>query len=328
MSDLPKLPPDAQRQIDLEWEELLDRRKFRGQHLLLHDQWKAFVEERVRTSLEDRRAHVGLSYRDSLEKVGLLESSALGRERFAQLAEQYLSLWDVSQERTEEFTARLKEIKVIVLDAIVDLWKPEAERFERFLRPRLQAELDSLVDEWTSRARGVELGRLRLSTARTTPLLAESEYQRTLREAEKALERARKLRDHQADEKALEQWRKLFDQQSGDVIDELVRRAAQSGTAAVGPEPVSSNVGGRPPESCEVDIEKVKEIRGRNSVSTFARKCELSRATIERLESTGRASPETIKKIVAEAKKKGFKISEEGLKKRPLKNLNNSRFCS
>ena len=181
MSGLPKLPSQVQRLLELEWEELLDHRKFSGQHLFLRAQQKAFAEARMQETW--RGITYGPGYLDDIvENAGRPESSALARERFVQLAEQYLSLWDASLLGTEEFTAQLKEIKAIVLNAIADLWKLEAERFERSLRPRLQADLDSLVDEWTSRARCLELARLRSPDS-------------VLAEGKKALDEVRKLRE-------------------------------------------------------------------------------------------------------------------------------------
>jgi len=74
--------------------------------------------------------------------------------------------------------------------------------------------------------------------------------------------------------------------------------------------------GGRPVESCDVDPELVRQIRGRDSTRTLSTKTGLSVSTINRLESRHRASEKTVKILMKEAKAKSLKIREEDLKKK------------
>ena len=135
-TELPELSESAKLKLSLQWDELIEKHHFDGEHSTGHEKERA----RRRTLLAQSRSEpLGLqeggplrapsrgmsssgaiydpSYPDAVDPVGIGETVSLARARFDQLRLAYLPLWAVSQDaRVEEFSAQLILMGAVVVD--------------------------------------------------------------------------------------------------------------------------------------------------------------------------------------------------------------------
>ena len=115
MTKPPKLPESIQRKLDLQRGEL------RRSHLLTEERLK--LPDARRANGELRTGHLLASYEMAVGDSLVTRTTRLARERFEQLAGEYLAMWALAPDaRTEIFTEWLGEIKAVVVADLTDLW--------------------------------------------------------------------------------------------------------------------------------------------------------------------------------------------------------------
>lgn len=198
MMDLPKLSERVVRLHALRWNELVKLSGFTGDHLKWHlSQDRRHRAARPRISLappppinvSDRhRSRIEyheaqgepISYDEWLKKqlaawaarendpdiidsIGAFETVALAEERFAGIVGDYLAVWAETNGNSDEFSRWLEAIRHLVGGEVGDLWRQgewHAAWFERACRREVHGQLGASVDEWKSRASGLEIQHL------------------------------------------------------------------------------------------------------------------------------------------------------------------------
>jgi hypothetical protein len=198
MTELPKLSERIVRLHTLRWNELVKLRGFTGDHLEWHisqdRRHRAAtprvslvppppinVSDRHRSRIEYHGDHgEPISYDAWLKKqmaawaarendphiidsIGVLETVALAKERFAGMVGDYLAVWAVTNGNSDDFTWWLEAIEQLVGCEVGDLWRQgewHTAWFERACRKKVQDQLGASADEWKSRASGLEIQHL------------------------------------------------------------------------------------------------------------------------------------------------------------------------
>jgi hypothetical protein len=198
MTELPKLSERIVRLQSLRWNELVQRRGFTGDHLA----WHISQERRHRASaprfslappppinVSDRHPSRVAYYGDQgepishdawlkkqlaawaarendpdiIDSIGIFETVALAKERFAGIVGDYLTVWAETNGNSDEFSGWLEAIRHLVGGEVGDLWRQgewHAAWFERACRKEVHDQLGESVGEWKSRASGLEIQHL------------------------------------------------------------------------------------------------------------------------------------------------------------------------
>jgi hypothetical protein len=163
MSNLPRLPEPVRRKLTLQWESLLEKHGFTGAHLKLHDVQRSVKARAVAQAPPARRAYLEASYERSIERVGTAETARLATQRFGEVAESYLRVWAATPEVCEVFAEWLEEIERAVLAEVAKLWRHSewhSAWFEGVCRPIISEALAAERDQWSAKARKLEMQRL------------------------------------------------------------------------------------------------------------------------------------------------------------------------
>lgn len=168
MADLPQLPERVRRKLALQWDELVEKHGFTGEHLnwpqtrrrkIMSEAAQPPVDIHSRTVrfIQARTGPTGPVYAH-MDTVGIDETKVLVVERYAQLADEYFSFWLTKPgRRSEVFTAWLVELRVVVGDEVAQLWKERGDWFQRVCRAKLDAALMPIADESRRAAREIEI---------------------------------------------------------------------------------------------------------------------------------------------------------------------------
>ena len=147
MAYLPLLPVQVQRDLDLDWGNLLDRFGFTGKHLEWHDNVR----------------------RDPSTQVGSRQTLDLAKERFPQVAKEYLLFWKAQGEMcgdlsSDVFANWLEEIQKQVENEVAVLWFDSstfdpgwrAEWYKRVCKKNVTDWLSMVARGWRMAARETE----------------------------------------------------------------------------------------------------------------------------------------------------------------------------
>jgi len=198
MMELPKLPERIVRLHALRWNHLITSHGFTDDHLKWHQsQDRRHRAARPRASLAppppidvsdrhpSRVAYHGdqgepISYDAWLKKqlaawaarendpgiidsIGIFETVALAKERFAGIVGDYLTVWAETNGNSDKFSGWLKAIRHLVGGEVGDLWRQgewHAAWFARACRNEVDDQLEVSVGEWKSRASALEIQHL------------------------------------------------------------------------------------------------------------------------------------------------------------------------
>ena len=171
MADLPQLPERVRRKLALQWDALVEKHGFTGEHLNWPEtRRREIVTEASRPPIDihsqtvryvqKRTGPPGPVYAHP-DTVGISESGQLAMERFTQLIGYYFFLWAVEQgRRSEIFTAWLVELRSVVVDEVGQLWKERGDWFQRVCRASIATGLTPMFDQLRRTARAMEIADL------------------------------------------------------------------------------------------------------------------------------------------------------------------------
>ena len=199
MIELPKLSESIVRLHALRWNELIKSHGFTGDHLKWH-QLRDRRHEAARpacglappppTSVGSGRLRSTVAYYgaqgepishaewrqkqlaawaaresdpDIIDSIGIVETVELAKARFEGIVGDYLTVWADTNGNSDEFTRWLEAIRHSVGCEVGDLWRQgewHAAWFERACRRKVHDQLAASVDEWKSRASGLEIQHL------------------------------------------------------------------------------------------------------------------------------------------------------------------------
>lgn len=208
MADLPQLSVRVRRKLALQWDSLVEKHGFTGEHL----NWPKTRRRKIVTGAQRPPTNLSSGYSaprgsdDSLphgpiyeseDRVGIGESSLLAVERFAQLTGEYFFLWAAEHgRRSEIFTAWLVELRAVVADEVAQLWKERGDWFQRLCRVNLDRGLTPMFDQLRRTAREMEI----------TDLEPENiPFDEVMARGREAIERAIKVREAEQDNARSEQ---------------------------------------------------------------------------------------------------------------------------
>ena len=194
MAELSRLSESARRLHALRWKDLIKRHGFTGGNLKWHESrvrrheaakpafsLKPPPPEPLRHSgpsvtffgsqgepltYEEwhRREVAAWAARENdpavIDSIAIAETLALARARFVDIVGDYLSVWADTSGDSGEFTRWLEGIGVLVGREVGDLWKNgewHVAWFERACRKKVEECLAPLIEEWKSRASGLEI---------------------------------------------------------------------------------------------------------------------------------------------------------------------------
>jgi len=193
MIELPKLSERIVRLHALRWNDLIKAHGFTGEHFQWHQSHeKRHKAAKPRYSLapppptdvsrdrfpqtRDFRGDQGDWRKKQLEawaaresdpavidSIGITETVAVAKARFTGIADDYLGVWADTNGNSDEFTEWLERISHLVESEVGDLWRQRAWHaawFERACRGAVHDQLATLVDQWKSRASGLEIQHL------------------------------------------------------------------------------------------------------------------------------------------------------------------------
>ena len=95
-----------------------------------------------------------------IDSIAINETLALAKARFVDIAGDYLSVWADTDGDSDEFTRWLENVGVLVGREVGDLWRNgewHTAWFERACRNKLEEAFRPLIEEWQSRACGLEI---------------------------------------------------------------------------------------------------------------------------------------------------------------------------
>jgi transposase InsO family protein len=195
MADLPQLPERVRRKFALQWDELVEKHGFTGEHL----NWPQTRRRKIVTgkmvppsTAGDRTVHFIQQRTEPpapvyapVDTIGISESGLLGVERYTQVGGEYFSLWLAGPaRRSDVFTAWLVELRAVVAGEVAELWKERGDWFQRVCRASLDKGLTPIFDEMKRKAREIEIADL---AAENTP------FEEVMERAREAIEGADKL---------------------------------------------------------------------------------------------------------------------------------------
>jgi hypothetical protein len=203
MADLPQLPDRVRRKLALLWDALIEKHGFNGEHLnwtvtrqrkitFRSPQPPADIHNRTVRYIQERTAQAAPIYAHA-DTIGIDETGMLAAERYAQLAEEYLSVWLTEQgRRSDVFTVWLVELRATVADEVAQLWKERGDWFERVCRAKLDSKLTPMFDQLRRKAREFEIADLAPENISFELLMAQAHEalersERVMQQYEKAL---------------------------------------------------------------------------------------------------------------------------------------------
>ena len=235
MAELPKLSESLRRLHALRWKDLIKRHGFTGGHFKWHESRVRrheaakpafslappppaplrhsghsvtyFGSRGEPVSYENwRRQQIAAwTARENdpavIDSIAINETMALAKARFVDIVGDYLSVWTDTNGDSDEFTRWLEDIGVLVGREVGDLWRRgewHVAWFERACRNKLEEALRPLIEEWQSRACGLEILHLRNPQLSLRSLLASGgdlNLAVTLEGGEQAIASAQRLLD-------------------------------------------------------------------------------------------------------------------------------------
>ena len=194
MAELPRLSESIRRLHALRWKDLIKRHGFTGGHFKWHESRVRrheaakpafslapppptplhhpghsvtfFGSQGEPVSYENwrRQQMAAWAARENdpavIDLIGIAETIALANARFAGIAGDYLAVWAATNGDSDEFSRWLEGIAVLIACEVADLWE-KGERhvawFERACRKKVEEGLAPLIEEWKSRASGLEI---------------------------------------------------------------------------------------------------------------------------------------------------------------------------
>lgn len=201
MIELPKLSERLVRLHALRWNDLIKAHGFTGDHLTWHEshdrrrkaakpfdtdilkprpsesvsvnRFAPTVEycgaqgERISHEEWRQKQFAAWAARESdpaiIDSIGIAETVALAKARFAGIAGDYLVVWADTNGDSDQFAQWLEGIRHLVGCEVGNLWRQgewQAAWFERVCRGEVHDRLAVPVDEWKSRAAGLEIQHL------------------------------------------------------------------------------------------------------------------------------------------------------------------------
>ena len=202
---LPELPEPVKRKLGLLWDELLAKYGFTGGHLKWHQTERQRRADRMTQTW--RNEHFSKDYPEFVDPIGITETVTLAKERFGQLAEQYLILWAAAEDpRCSKLASWLQGILGHVEDEACAPWLAGgtwySDWFTRACRPELHRALGILVSQVVARARALEIQHLETPDVGVLHLLhadGDVRLARLLQEGEQAVTRSRHAVDRLTD---------------------------------------------------------------------------------------------------------------------------------
>ena len=95
-----------------------------------------------------------------IDLIGIAETIALANARFAGIVGDYLAVWAATNGDSDEFSRWLEGIAVLIACEVADLWEKgewHVAWFERACRKKVEEGLAPVIEEWKSRASGLEI---------------------------------------------------------------------------------------------------------------------------------------------------------------------------
>jgi hypothetical protein len=209
MARLADLPVRTQRKLALEWQDLLTKYHFTGEHARWHEKERS-RRHRIMLQMPIDREYRGNP--NAVGSVGFRESVEIASERFEQLKRTYLQVWAASAgPEFEEFEGWLGVIVASVICEIEQLWSGLSDWhtawFAKVCKKGVEKELKKLAGAEVNRIRRLEIQHLENRALSMSDLIASKGDINTailFRESRLAVDRRRPLEHTDVEARFLE----------------------------------------------------------------------------------------------------------------------------